>query len=143
MKRYFGFIIISALVLAGTVILIQMHSDVAFSRTLTINPDKITKIVMEDPYEGTSRTTTDSDQIAAFIRHLDASRYKHLQGDQSAYMPMRAKIIYLYEGERSDFIIPYEREVMISRKVYYVKDPGALNETFADTFYESMPDSTD
>jgi len=46
-------------------------------------------------------------------------------------------MIYLYEGEESAFIVPYEKEAMLSNKVYRIRN-GILDNQFLIEFYHSI-----
>ncbi|PAV27749.1 hypothetical protein CIL05_20260 [Virgibacillus profundi] len=106
--------------------------------TLDVNPENITKVMLSNPInKGRYKSTRNKDKIEIFINHFDQVNFRRLTGDQSTYMPMRASMIYLYEGDKVDFIVPYETEAMISHKVYEIKN-GRVRNTFIIDFYNSI-----
>ncbi|OZU88743.1 hypothetical protein CIL03_10680 [Virgibacillus indicus] len=106
--------------------------------TLEVDPENVTRISLSHPInKGRYKSTEDEGKIEFFIEFLDGVNYRRLPGDQSAYMPMSASMIYLYEGDKVDFIVPYEQEAMISYKVYEIRN-GMLENTFIIEFYNSL-----
>ncbi|WP_106496510.1 hypothetical protein [Lentibacillus sp. Marseille-P4043] len=137
MKK-FCFIII-ALFLTVATLLISTHdfSGKNIVDTLQVNPTKITKIVLKVPSESDYHHTTDKTKIETLINYLDQVHYKRMQDAESSSMPMKASIIYLYEEDKVDFIVPYQKGVMISQKVFKVEN-GIIENTFIKQFYDSL-----
>ncbi|MGY0692018.1 hypothetical protein ACW2QC_04395 [Virgibacillus sp. FSP13] len=137
MKK-FCFITI-ALFLTVATLLISTHDfgGTGFADTLQVNPAKITKIALIVPSESGYHHTTDKTKIKTLINYLDQVHYKRMQDAESSSMPMSASIIYLYEGDKVDFIVPYQKGVMISQKVFKVKN-GVIENTFIKQFYNSL-----
>ncbi|WP_163971513.1 hypothetical protein [Oceanobacillus halotolerans] len=105
--------------------------------TFDINPKNITKLTLNIPYQNNYKSTTDKKKINAFIHYFNQVTYDRLRGDVTAYMPTKASIIYVYGNDKSDFIVPYEKEVMISHKVYKVEN-GVIENDFIIKFYNSL-----
>src|SRR5699024_5287006 len=95
----------------------------------------ITKLTME--IGGVSKTTKDKSKINELFEHFNQVEYKRMRGDQTAYMPTKAYIIYLHEGDYSDFIVPYNDEAMISYNVYKIKKDEITYE-FLNNYYQSL-----
>lgn len=115
-----------------------MNDDILFEETLTINSDQIDKIMISDLRKtGQYKTTTDPEKIEQFLRYFGQVTYTRLSGDQTAFMPTRAAIIYLYEGEKFNYIVPYETEAMIAYKVYKIND-GQIDNQFLVEYYKSL-----
>ena len=106
-----------------------------FEETLELDKASITKLTME--IGGVSKTTKDKSKINELFEHFNQVEYKRMRGDQTAYMPTKAYIIYLHEGDYSDFIVPYNDEAMISYKVYKIKK-GEITYEFLNNYYESL-----
>lgn len=109
----------------------------SFIDILEVNPEAVSRISVG--IAGEYKSTTDKQKINELLHYLDSVWYTRLQGDQTAYMPMEASIIYLYEDNQVDFIVPYNDEVMISYKVYKVKN-GEISSSFLYEYYQSMED---
>lgn len=86
---------------------------------------------------GNYRSTEDKEEIRFILNYLSQVKYKRLMNDQTAYMPKRASIIYFYDNEQSNFIVPYENEAMINYKVYKVKN-GTIDQNVLLKIYESL-----
>lgn len=112
------------------------HSSKPLSDTLTIDFDSVTKIELSN-LTGDYRSTEDKEDIQFILNYLNQVQYKRLMNDQTAYMPKRASIIYVYEDDRSNFIVPYENEAMINYKVYKVKN-GAIDQAVLLKIFESL-----
>jgi len=107
-----------------------------FNETLTIQFENITEVKMSD-LEGNYRSTTEPEIINKLIQHFNVFHYKRLVNDQTAYMPLKTRMIYLYEGDKVNFIIPYGKEVMIDNMVYQVKG-GEIDEAVMQELYGSL-----
>lgn len=112
------------------------YNEKGLVNTLTIKPEDITHISISN-MKGDYKTTYDQEKINTFIYYLERLHYKRLRGDQSAYMPMKARMIYLYAGDTVDFIVPYKTEAMISYKVYQIHG-GQIENAFLLDFYNSL-----
>lgn len=109
-----------------------------FAETLEINPEDITSVTLDSIVsKGQYRSTNDKDKINSLIHYLNQVEYERLSDDQPSYMPMKASIIYLYENDKSDFIVPYETGAMISHKVYQIKN-GKIKDNFLTKFYQTL-----
>lgn len=104
--------------------------------TLSIDLDSVSKIEISN-LNGNYRTTTNHAEMNVLVDYLSQVQYDRLLNDQTAYMPMNTRIIYLYANDEIDFIITYGKEAMINQKVYQVKD-GEINQEFLAEFYHSL-----
>lgn len=108
------------------------------SETLDIHFEDIEKITISSPlHVGQYKETMKQQDIDQFITYFDQFEYKRLLNDQTAYMPKKATIIYLYHGTHSNFIVSYENEVMVNHKVYQVIE-GPIENNFLIHFYDSL-----
>lgn len=100
-----------------------------FNEILLVQPEKIVEIEITD-FSNQVHSIQDPEQIQAILDYLNLFEYQRLVNDQTAYMPMNTMMVTMYDGEQSDFIIPYGDEVLISHKVYQLKngpiDPNYL-----------------
>lgn len=109
-----------------------------FPETLDIHFEDIEKIMISSPlHVGQYKETMKQRDIEQFTTYFDEFKYKRLLNDQTAYMPKKATIIYLYHGSDSDFIVSYENEVMVNHKVYQIID-GPIENNFLIRFYDSL-----
>src|SRR5699024_1980731 len=106
-----------------------------FEETLELDQASINKLTME--INGVSKTTKDKSKINELFEYFNQVDYKRKRGDQTAYMPIKAYIIYLHTDDYSDFIVPYNDEAMISYKVYKIKN-GEITYEFLTNYYESL-----
>src|SRR5690625_1220082 len=106
-----------------------------FEETLELDKASITKLTME--IGGVSKTTKDKSKINELFEHFNQVESKRMRGDQTAYMQTKAYIIYLLNGDYSDFIVPYNDEAMISYKVYKIKN-GNITYEFLNNYYLSL-----
>lgn len=103
-----------------------------------VDLDQITKVSLNSTFHNSSfRSTTNQKEIEFLVNHLVEAEYKRLLDDKSSYMPERAGMIYLYENDKADFIIPYETEAMINHKVYRLKH-STIDNNFLEEFYSSL-----
>lgn len=116
-----------------------MHIDEkSLADTLSIEPEKVDKIMISDLESvGEYKSTTDPDKIHQFINYLNQLSYTRLPADQTAYMPRKATIIYLYDQDKQDFIVSYETEAMIDHKVYEINH-GKIENSFLSDYYKSL-----
>lgn len=105
--------------------------------TLSTDLAHISKVEISD-FGGNCRITSNRAKIKELTDYLNRVTYDRLLNDQTAYMPMNTRIIYLYEDDKTDFIIFYEKEAMINQKVYQVK--GEIAQAFLADFYHSLPE---
>lgn len=114
------------------------YREKKLTETLEVNPRNITSVTLSSTgSKGQYRSTTDKDKIDSLIHYLNQVDYERLPDDQASYMPMKASIIYLYENDKVDFIVPYETGAMISHKVYQIKK-GKIENTFLIEFYQLL-----
>lgn len=114
------------------------YREKKLTETLEVNPGNITSVTLSSTgSKGQYRSTTDKDKIDSLIHYLNQVDYERLPDDQASYMPMKASIIYLYENDKVDFIVPYETGAMISHKVYQIKK-GKIENTFLIEFYQLL-----
>lgn len=134
-------ILLLAFIFLLMLILAAQYSDYRtkeFPEILDIKEEEITKIMISSPMKiGEYKTTVKQADIDMLIDYFNQFEYKRLNGDQSAYMPMKASIIYIFKEEYADFIIPYGQEAMISYKVYQIKN-GPVEQQFLIHFYNSI-----
>ncbi len=131
-------IIISILMIATLVTFAFLHSDYrkkSFQETLTVHQKDVVKVTME--FGGVTKQTTDKSKIDILFKYFDRVKYVRMRGDQTAFMPTKAHIIYLHSDDFVDFIVPYNDEAMISYKVYKVKD-GQITNRFMTDYYQSL-----
>ena len=111
-----------------------------FTEIMDVKIDEIDKIEMSSPVKvGEYKRTSKRSDAEKLIHYLNQFQYKRLKGDQTARMPMKASIIYIYIDDRIEFIVPYGPEAMITYKVYQVKH-GPVDEAFLVKFYEEIED---
>ena len=106
---------------------------------MTLKAEEINEIEMSD-LTGNDRRTTDPEKISYILDYFDQVKYKRLVNDETAYMPAKAPILYLYGDDWTDFIVPYENEVMISYKVYQVKE-GSIDPLMLEKIYHMLPEN--
>src|SRR5699024_2530363 len=130
-------IIIGIIIVVTVSILVLKYSgfEKNFEETLELDKDSITKLTME--IGGVSKTTKDKSKINELYEHYNKMEYKRMMEDQTAYMTTKAYIIYLNEGDYSDFIVSYNDEAMISYKVYKIKK-GEITYEFLNNYYQSL-----
>ena len=141
------FIVISVVLLLvliiGAMMLAVQFSDYRtkhFSETMDVDVEEIDKIEISSPSRvGESKQTSKRSDLKKLMDYLDQFQYKRLNGDQTARMPMKASIIYIYIDDRIEFIVPYGPEAMITYKVYQIKEGPIENDFFAE-FYEEIED---
>src|SRR5699024_5870744 len=87
-------LVISAIVLAAAS---SDYRTKHFTETMDLDVDKIDKIEISSPSRvGESKRTSKSSDVKKLMNYLDQFQYKRLNGDQTARMPMKACIIYIY-----------------------------------------------
>src|SRR5690625_14380 len=141
-KRRYHFIAVLFSVIVITVAVFAFYKSDYRTKPLqdvvTVDPQEVTEVSLNSPYLNTGfHSTTDPQKINILIHYLKDTGYQRLNNDQSSYMPTRAAMIYLYENDKTDFLIPYEKEVMINHKVYRVKNQDIDNQ-FLQDFYLSL-----
>src|SRR5699024_10903646 len=96
-------IIIGIIIVVTVSILVLKYSEYEknFEETIEIDKASINQLKME--IGGVSKTTKDKSKINELFEHFNQVEYKRMRGDQTAYMPTKAYIIYLHEGDYSDF----------------------------------------
>ena len=130
-------LVISAIVLA---VEFSDYRTKHFTETMDLDVDKIDKIEISSPSRvGESKRTSKRSDVKKLMDYLDQFQYKRLNGDQTARMPMKASIIYIYIDDRIEFIVPYGPEAMITYKVYQIKE-GPVESDFIVEFYEEIED---
>lgn len=88
--------------------LYREHRTRKLSETLTIDFNSVTEIELSN-LTGNYRSTNDKEVIHLILDYLSQAQYKRLINDQITYMPKRASIIYIYNNDQSNFIIPYRK----------------------------------
>ncbi len=132
---FIGFILLSLIVLTFQ---FSDYRTKEFTEILDIKEKEITKIIISSPLQtGQQKITTKQDDFNMLIDYLNQFKYKRLIGDKTARMPMRASIIYIYQGEDVYFIVPYGQEAMIHYEVYQIKN-GPIEDHFIIDFYHSI-----
>lgn len=109
-----------------------------FGETLQVNIENIEEVEMSN-FDGDYLQTKDNQIIISLINYLDEFQYKRLVNDETSYMPLKTRMIYIHDGNTSSFIIPYGNEVMIDNRVYVVKK-GPMNEEVFANIYTNMID---
>lgn len=113
-------------------------NEKTLSETITVQPEKIDKIMISTQEKtGQYKSTSNPEQINKIIDYFDQFTYTRLPDDQTSFMPKRATIIYLYEGDKPDFIVSYEKEAMIDHKVYKINH-GKIENSFLNSYYHSL-----
>lgn len=136
-------IIISIISLASLTVygvLYGEHSDKSLNDILTVELNNVTKIELSN-LTGNYRSTVNEDEIHAILNYLDQFQYKRLLNDQTAYMPRQANIIYIYEHDESNFIVPYGHEAMINYKVYQIKG-GNIEQAVLLEIFDTLDDKS-
>lgn len=137
MKKIILLLIIFLLVMMISVSILH-DNEKTLSETLTVQPEKVDKIMISSQEEiGQYKITTNPEQINRLIDYLNQVTYTRLSGDHTSYMPMKATIIYLYEQDKQDFIVPYETEAMINHNVYKINH-GKIQNAFLIDYYQSL-----
>ncbi|WP_164667888.1 hypothetical protein [Virgibacillus doumboii] len=104
---------------------------------LQTNPDQITKISLSTPSETNYNITTDDAKINKFITKMKQLDYKKIRGNEPAYLPMEAGMIYFYENETIHFIVAFEDKVMINKTFYEITN-GKITNEFLSEYYHSL-----
>lgn len=115
------------------------HSTKELNEILNVQMNNITEISMTD-LSGNERHTKDPKQIKVFVNYLNQFQYKRHMDDQTSYMPNRIITINFHTDDEMDFIIPYGNEVLISHKVYSVKNGIIENDKLIEMF-SLLPES--
>src|SRR5699024_12806733 len=97
------------------------HSKKEFSEIVSVQPDNISEIQLTDLSNHTHQIT-DPKQMKQLINYFNEFEYQRLRNDQTGYMPMRTMMIYMDDVKKTDFIIPYGKEVRSIHKQYRIKD---------------------
>lgn len=116
------------------------HSNKSLEDILTIDFSEVTKIELSN-LTGDYRSTEDKNEIYIILNYLNQFQYKRLLNDQTAYMPNRASIVYIYNNDESNFIVPYEHEAMINHKVYQIRD-GIIEQAVLLDMFETLNDTS-
>ncbi|MBP1949844.1 hypothetical protein [Virgibacillus litoralis] len=132
-----AFIIIIVMTLLTTFAMQFEGSTQHLFETLKVNPKSITKISLSPPSDSSYNSTTEEDKIQEFIHFIDRFNYKKIRGNEPAYLPMTASMIYLYEDGKVDFIVSFEDKVMINQEVFEVKN-GEIKHSFVTDYYKSL-----
>src|SRR5699024_8431184 len=103
------------------IIVLAIVSYEELDEILTVNPDSILEIEITD-FSSQVHSIKDPEQIREIVDYLNQFEYQRLVNDQTDYMPMNKMIVTVYDGQRSDFIIPYGNEALISHKVYQIRN---------------------
>lgn len=102
------------------------HSPKDLNEILTVELDNITEISITN-LAAQQRNTTDPKQIEAIIKYLNQFKYQRLRNDQTTFMPDRTMTINFYADGEMDFFIPYGKEVLLTHRIYRVKN-GIIEE---------------
>jgi|SRR5699024_1041675 len=97
------------------------YSKKDFDEVVNVEQDDISEIQIRD-LAGIEHKTDNPEQIKEIIDYFDQFQYQRLRNDQTSFMPMKTMMINMEDSHQSDFIIPYDQEVLISHKVYRVKN---------------------
>lgn len=116
------------------------HSNKSLEDILTIDFSEVTKIELSN-LTGDYRSTEDKNEIYIILNYLNQFQYKRLLNDQTAYMPNRASIVYIYNNDESNFIVPYEHEAMINHKVYQIRG-GIIEQAVLLDMFETLNDTS-
>src|SRR5690625_1485730 len=103
MDRNYLLLLLLMISMVQLIIMSHQHGEYRerdFSETLTIQFENITEVKMSD-LEGNYRSTTEPEIINKLIQHFNDFHYKRLVNDQTAYMPLKTRMIYLYEIGRA------------------------------------------
>src|SRR5699024_4577209 len=76
----------------------------------------------------------DKARIEEVLHYFDQFQYKRLRNDQTSFMPDNTLMIHFDDGERTTFIIPYKKEMMLDNKVYKLKGAALSEEKLLDVF---------
>lgn len=137
MKKYIYITLIFIYAMTPLFILGNQVVDKNFEETLNIPSKEVTTLTMDTPGDYHYKSTTNKAKIKLFTNYFNHVTYERMLADRTGYMPYRASIIYLDGNNRSNFIVPYKKEVMINHKVYKVKD-GKIDSEFLKAFYDSL-----
>lgn len=138
---FFLFSLSLVMLISLCMIFLFYPDEQSFDDTLTVSLDRIDKVVMSDLEEpGIYKTTTDPREIRELTQYLDQVTYTQANGHDTGYMPTRAIIIYLFEQDEHNFIVPYEKEAIIAHNVYRVNQ-GTIDNQFLLEYYDSLNDS--
>src|SRR5699024_7376476 len=75
-----------------------------------------------DEYSSRTNPIKDKARIEEVLHYFDHFQYKRLRNDQTSFMPDNRLMIHFDDGERTTFILPYKKEMMLDNKVYKLKD---------------------
>ncbi|MEG0774075.1 hypothetical protein [Clostridium sp.] len=146
MKKSMYFII--GVVMVAILILGYNYNKYAtkdFQQTLSMNPNKITTIKIENPTGENDDfiSTTDKDKIEELVNYLNKFEFKRKSTDaidaKDLYpnMDVNTSTLMLYQNDKVNIITPVGKEIMINEKAFTVVN-GEIDFTFIMDFYKSI-----
>lgn len=132
-----GYLLISSSIILLLIIVGSLtNSRKDLNEILTVDIHRIDKILMDTPLnKADEHITSDEKKINELLHYLQQFKYQPIKS--TAYMPMKAGIIYLYQEGKTNFIVYYGKEVMINQQLYRVID-GEIDDTFMQEYYQSI-----
>ena len=109
------------------------YSAKNFSEIFPLNQADISEITVDD-YSSRTHSIKDKARIEEVLHYFDQFQYKRLRNDQTSFMPDNTLMIHFDDGERTTFIIPYKKEMMLDNKVYKLKGGELSEEKLLDLF---------
>lgn len=109
------------------------YSAKNFAEIFPLNQTDISEITVDD-YSSRTHSIKDKDRIEEVLHYFDQFQYKRLRNDQTSFMPDNTLMIHFDDGERTTFIIPYKKEMMLDNKVYKLKGGELSEEKLLDLF---------
>lgn len=115
------------------------YSEKDFDEILAVHQDNILEIKISG-FSGRVHHTKDPEQIRYILNYFNQFQYQRLRNDQTSYMPNKTLMISIYGEYQTDFIIPYGKEVLVSHKVYRIKN-GTIEQDVLLEIFDSLLDS--
>ena len=109
------------------------YSAKNFAEIFPLNQTDISEITVDD-YSSRTHSIEDKTRIEEVLHYFDQFQYKRLRNDQTSFMPDNTLMIHFDDGERTTFIIPYKKEMMLDNKVYKLKGGELSEEKLLDLF---------
>lgn len=109
------------------------YSAKNFAEIFPLNQTDISEITVDD-YSSRTHSIKDKARIEEVLHYFDQFQYKRLRNDQTSFMPDNTLMIHFDDGERTTFIIPYKKEMMLDNKVYKLKGGELSEEKLLDLF---------
>lgn len=115
------------------IIVYGILSTESFDEVLAVDRDNVAEIQIID-FSDQVHHIKDPEQIRNILDYFNQFEYQRLSNDQTSYMPNNTMMISVYDEYQTDFIIPYGKEVLISHKVYRIKNGSIEQDVLLNLF---------